>query len=325
MGDYLDINSLHFRNRYLHYFFRDIYYNKLMKKTLGFSQKSYAYENRVLPDVKESNSIIFDFIQSGKPFSLVRPGNGEYSFALEWEERKIFGRRLYKRKSDNWDIHMSLFSGQEDRYNYMFRQDIADADVFVGFPESIMEEYLCERYCSDSIWLSMDCFGPVSAHNPWTNALEGKKVLFVSQFADYLQMQYEKRDLLYYGKWQFPEFELIPVRSVWYFPQQKDERFNSWFEALDYLFNEIMKHDFDIAILSCGSFAINLASMIKRAGKQAIQYAGELQMLFGIRGARWDNNPFFSQYFNESWIRIDKKDVGIKQDELTTLDNGCYW
>ena len=38
-------------------------------------------------------------------------------------------------------------------------------------------------------------------------------------------------------------------------------------------------------------------TMFKRAGKQAIQYGGALQVLFGIKGARWDNYPPYSKYY----------------------------
>ncbi len=320
----ININDPKYKKRYLHYFRRDIT-SKILTKTEIRKSRDLVYERRELRDVEIANKIFFDAIKSKVPFSLIRPGNGECSFALEWEEVQFFGRRLYKRRSDNWANHMNLFPDCYDDYNYAFRRDLIDADIFVMFPDFVMEEYLAERYCEKAQWLSLSNFGPITAERPWTEALKGKKVLFVSQFADYLVQQYSKRSKLYSGKWQWPEFELITVNSVWYFPQQKDSRFSSWFDALNYLYEEIMKHDFDIAILSCGAFAINLASMIKRAGKQAIQYGGELQMLFGIRGARWDKNSFFMQYYNDSWIRVAKEDVGIRLDNVKTLDDACYW
>lgn len=312
--------------RYMYYFLREIIEQKIINDRLKIKRNGSLYfGKRQVPGVEETNRIIYDEIIGGKPFAMVRPGNGELSFALEWEEEGLFGRRLYKRRGNNWQIHKDIFKNRSDEYNELFRKDISETDVLVVFPESIREQYLVERYCPDTKVVSIFNIGPYNAQIPWTDALKGKKVLVVSQFADFLQEQYEKRDRLFNGEWQWPEFELIPVRSVWYFAKKEDDDQESWFDKLNYLYEEIMKHEFDIAILACGSFAINLAPMIKRAGKQAIQYGGELQMMFGIRGARWDDSPFFKKYYNDSWIRVSKEQVGISMQNANSLDDGCYW
>lgn len=85
-----------------------------------------------------------------------------------------------------------------------------------------------------------------------------------------------------------------------------------------------MKIDFDIALLSCSTFGFDLACMFKRAGKQAIQYGGALQVLFGIKGARWDNYPPYSKYYNEYWVRAPKTEAPSRRF-ANKLDNGCYW
>lgn len=313
-----------YKKRYLYYYIRHVVRKKILEERFGIPIKRYKVGGRLLPDKNDTNKIISDYINSGEPFALVRPGNGESAIALLYEEEMLFGKQLYKRRSDVYDRFKHNFDGRVDEYQKIFRRDIADADIFATFPGYLLEDYLSNTYCDSSIVVNAFNITPINAARPWTDALKGKRVLVVSQFADYLMEQYSKRDKLYSGDWMFPEMELIPVKSVWYIG--RNENFESWFDALDYLFNEIMKHDFDIALLSCGPFAINLASMIKRAGKQAIQYAGELQMLFGIRGARWDNNPGFSKYYNDSWIRVSKKEAGITEEESKKMDGGiCYW
>ncbi|WP_026653800.1 hypothetical protein [Butyrivibrio proteoclasticus] len=320
-----DINNRKYKFKYLHYFFREIFEQKILEDRMGIIRKNKnnccGYE---LPDINQTNDIIFSAIESDKPFALVRPGNGENSFAVEWEEEKLFGKKLYKRHSDNYDKFSAGCGNRVDEYQLLYRNDVSDADIFSVFPGSILEEYFVDRYCRSACKINYTVMNPISAKRPWTDALKGKRVLFVSQFADYLIDQYLKKEQIYNGKWMWPDFELIPVKSVWYF--HESSKFPSMFEALDYLYNQIMKHDFDIAILSCGPLAIHLAPMIKRAGKQAIQYAGELQLLFGIKGARWDNNPYFKPFFNDSWIRVTKEQVGITEEESKNLDGGvCYW
>ena len=320
-----EIYSTYWKKRYKHYFLREILENKIIKDRLGIeTKKSKLFFGKELPNDEETNMLIYEAIVSGKPFAMIRPGNAEFSFAVEWEEEKLFGKRIYKRRANNWENNIRTYGNRSDEYNYIFRRDIAESDIFSVFPNAILEEYLVERYAQKSRVVLMSKTSPFSVKKPWTEALAGKRVLVVSIFAEYLKMQYEKREKLYKGEWKLPKFELIPVKSVWYY-NEENSQFSSWFDALDYLYKEIIKHDFDIAILSCGPFAINLAPMIKRMGKQAIQYAGETQLLFGIRGQRWDDIPFFKKYYNESWIRVSPEESGISNNSSKQFDEGCYW
>jgi hypothetical protein len=57
--------------------------------------------------------------------------------------------------------------------------------------------------------------------------------------------------------------------------------------------------------------------------KSAIYMGGELQILFGIKGERWDGWEKVNKFYNEHWTRsIDEKPDGFRG--LAT-DNGCYW
>ena len=49
-----------------------------------------------------------------------------------------------------------------------------------------------------------------------------------------------------------------------------------------------------------------------------------LQVLFGIKGARWDNYPPYSKYYNEYWVRAPKTEAPSRRF-ANKLDNGCYW
>lgn len=63
----------------------------------------------------------------------------------------------------------------------------------------------------------------------------------------------------------------------------------NWFETLEYMKGEVAKADFDVALIGCGAYAFPLASYVKRLGKKSVITAGATQLLFGIKGARWDN------------------------------------
>ena len=105
---------------------------------------------------------------------------------------------------------------------------------------------------------------------------------------------------------------------------EKDERFGTWFDALDYMYKEAMKIDFDIAIIGCGAYGMPLAAMLKKAGKQAIHLGGATQLLFGIKGRRWEENypSKIATFFNEYWVYPAESE---KPKNASTVEMGCYW
>ena len=85
---------------------------------------------------------------------------------------------------------------------------------------------------------------------------------------------------------------------------------------------QISDIDFDIALLGCSLYGLPLVSYIKNMGKSAIYVGGAVQLLFGIKGKRWDTHDEISKMYNDYWIRpldseIPKNYVG--------LDGGTYW
>lgn len=115
-----------------------------------------------------------------------------------------------------------------------------------------------------------------------------------------------------------PEFDLQIMRSVQSIAGNPSG-FETWFDALAYMEEEIEKRDFDIALLGCGAYGFNLAAHIKRMGKKAVHLGGFLQILFGIIGKRWEGKYPFE---NEHWIRPLESD---KPKGADSIENGCYW
>lgn len=106
--------------------------------------------------------------------------------------------------------------------------------------------------------------------------------------------------------------------------QETDSRFQNWFEALDFMTQEISKIDFDIALIGCGAYGFPLASNIKNMGKIAIHCGGATQLFFGIKGKRWEieQPDVGKKLFNDYWVRPSKEET-ISDSEK--IENGCYW
>ena len=130
----------------------------------------------------------------------------------------------------------------------------------------------------------------------------GKKVLVIHPFEESIQEQFSRREKLFPGTEILPDFELKTLRAVQTIAGEKDSRFATWFDALEYMYEEAMKIDFDIAILGCGAYGFPLAAKLKKAGRQVIHMGGATQILFGIKGSRWVNNPRAQIEFNDEWV-----------------------
>jgi glycerol-3-phosphate dehydrogenase len=84
----------------------------------------------------------------------------------------------------------------------------------------------------------------------------------------------------------------------------------------------INKASFDVAIIGCGAYGFPLAAHVKRIGKKAVHMGGATQILFGIKGARWNNHDFISFLYNEYWTAPNKQETPTKHKDI---EGGCYW
>jgi len=68
---------------------------------------------------------------------------------------------------------------------------------------------------------------------------------------------------------------------------------------------------------------MSIAAHIKRMGKKVVHMGGITQLMFGIKGGRWDQWPQFSeQLYNDAWIRPLPEDCPLNYE---TVENGAYW
>lgn len=168
--------------------------------------------------------------------------------------------------------------------------------------------------------ISLDALGPVKEKNDyvWYKVLRGKKILVISPFAELIESQYQhNRTRIWKNPDILPEYaKLETIKAVNSVGGQCN--FSSWFEALDYMKKEINKQDFDIAILGCGAYGFPLAAYIKSIEKKAVHVGGATQLIYGIKGRRWEG----AQFINENWISPRAED---RPQGFENIEGGCYW
>ncbi len=292
---------------------------KIYQKTFGlWSIKRYFVKNigfyngkkrlRLLT-VDQSNKLIEDKLRSGKPFMLARYGSGEL--------KNLFSEKEFQSLCNNagfFPCKKSLLEGFRRVYLDSSR-DIDILAVWNYLNNFLKKRKLIRKLKNIENIIPLDVAG--GKRFRWLNALEGKKVLVIHPFKKTIEEQMKKRKSLGI----LPKLKSLEViKSVQTHGGTTDERFKDWFEALDYMKKEIDKKDYDVALIGCGAYGLPLASHVKRKGKQSIHLGGGLQLLFGIKGKRWDDNPEVK--YTKYWTSPLEED---KIENFKKVEGGCYW
>ena len=211
-----------------------------------------------------------------------------------------------------------------ENYDKLVREDIKEIDILGSYLKA--EKYINSDLTSKCVKVDLDgYYAPFLWKNPWTRCLKGKRVLVIHPFVDSIKKQYEKREKLFANPDVLPEFSnLYLIKAVQSIANNdKDLPYKDWFDALKNMENQMDKIDYDIALIGCGAYGMNLAAHAKRNGKIAIHLAGWTQMLFGIYGNRWiEDQPEYHRFVNEYWIRPSEKERPYNVDKV---ENACYW
>lgn len=123
---------------------------------------------------------------------------------------------------------------------------------------------------------------------------EGKTILIISPLSKSIEYQYQRKEKLFLD-YEFPNFNLKTYNTNITYNNDRDTKINlkiktnDWHEECDRIANEISKIDFDIAFLSCGSYAMFLGKYIKEnLKKQSIYIGGPINCFFNIYGNRFN-------------------------------------
>ena len=301
------------------------FFYAVIRKFVGRDKfRRFFYYGQKIKGQKFTNDFIASSIQSGKPFMVARYGDVELRTIVYTVQKRMGWRNEVPERIKKILNNNAGFFPATDENMFKFGDVMLEAsksvDLFATW-YNIMEDYVIHYTSPKSELCVPEFIDPFRSSDPWTKALKGKKVLVVHPFSESIQKQYQIREKLYDNPNMLPEFELITYKAI---QTQAGEtcEFATWFDALDKMFSDIEKLDFDIAILGCGAYGFPLAAKIKNIGKQAIHLGGATQILFGIKGARWEAKPEVSKLFNEYWVRPSESE---RPKNANRVENACYW
>lgn len=278
---------------------------------------------------KDGNENCFQILSRNEPCMIARIGTIEMGAINACMAKQVGLTKNIKDENKQLLSNNAGFFGNgsciTDDEMMRFYQEYCDAmkqvDLMAVFGTHA-EDLFVKEYADNNIKLMQLCsLEPYYFNDPWSKVLKGKKVLVIHPFAQSIMNQYEKREGLFPGTDILPEFSLKTIKAVQTIGSER-AGYKNWFEALEKMKTDIGNCDFDIAIIGCGAYGFPLAAYIKEMGKKAIVMAGSTQILFGIKGKRWDDNPLINKYYNSCWIRPSDTE---RPPEASNVEQGCYW
>ncbi len=266
---------------------------------------------------------IYDLIAQGRPCMIARFGANEIKATIAMQMAKPLVLPFYPILKKRMSIQSGFFPANYEnlkRFSNLMLDDSMQLDILGSWR---IEERLLANHLKHVKKVPLVALEPYFSSQPWSRILKGKKVLVIHPFAASIEYQYyNNRKELFFNAEILPEFETLQTIQAVQSIAGNDTKFDDWFQALDYLKDEILKKEFDVAIIGCGAYGFPLAAFIKRIGKQAVHLGGATQILFGIKGKRWVDDSRFSTIINDHFIYpMDAE----KPRNAYKVENGCYW
>lgn len=299
---------------------------------------------------KEGNNLLVKMLSQREPFMIARYGATELTcilnyLAIQKQDKNII--KYIKGETKDWwwnsgiKHHMEWSSGffppTEDnlsKFSELMLKDSQFLDVLAVFSNipSYIESIPClHSYMKEDItYIPLISFDSFLFDNPWTKYLEQKRVLIVHPYAKLIERQYLKRRDLFHNKDVLPDFELRTVEAVQSLGGV-NHGFSDWFEALEWMKNEMDKEPYDVSLIGSGAYGFPLAAHSKRTGHQSIHIGGPLQLLFGIKGRRWEKTIYAKSFSlpedtylklmdNPNWVRPSE----YRSLELEQMEHSAY-
>lgn len=325
--------------------FKVIILKSLLSLFNTITNKKQSEQFKYTDNAEEAYLIMSEMLTSKEPFMIARFGAFELNTVINYlgviqKKKSVFKYIVGKQLQWWWNEKLfyymqnnaGFFPSNESniiKFCELMLEDVKEVDVLGSWLKK--ENFLNKELNYHKIHLRF--IEPFWSERPWTEKLEGKKILVVHPFASLIKEQYKKRKVLFNNEKVLPKLKSLAVLEAVQSAGGQENNFKDWFEALNYMKREIDKFDYDICLVGAGAYGFPLAAYVKRSGKQAIHMGGSLQLLFGIRGNRWDNPNYgvkewgieegsYSNLVNEHWVKPDHK---FRPKNANQVEGACYW
>lgn len=299
----------------------DIRLVKVLKKAIKEIKFRVEYHGYNILDAVCGNECIKKLITENKGAMVARCGATEMRCVGEYLSTGAFSKMIKREIFELSGVFPTTDSFLKQFCEY-YMDCVTQSDILVLWGVGAECKVVKTKCGNKTKYTQLTALEPYYFEQPWSVALKNKRVLVIHPFDESIKKQYRNREKLFLNPSVLPEFEsLTCIRAVQSIAGQKTE-FETWFDALDHMKNQIRATDFDVAIIGAGAYSLPLAAFVKQQGKVAIQMSGATQILFGIKGKRWENISEVSKLFNEYWVRPAENEKPKRSEKV---EGGSYW
>jgi hypothetical protein len=259
-----------------------------------------------------------ELLLGDKPCSIGKIGSIEFLHFAPWfinNEMSYFGNSLAINAGINVSSDEEYFQWYKD-----FGNSIQNLDAILAWNGPLEKKVLKDFNYKGIILDNFPDIEPFSHEKEgWHYELKDKKVLIISSFGESIKQQIPNFNKIWEGA-ELGCCEVITSRNPYQITGEKKFFYN---DEMWRLTNEISKRHFDICIIGAGGYSLPLCNFVKSIGKKAIHLGGATQVLFGIRGSRFDRNfKDMPWYGTDTFIRPLESDIP-KYHYL--VEDSCYW
>jgi len=298
----------------------------------------------------ESSAVLDKFCdimnQSG-PLFFSRIGGSDYACVRDYfnDNSLVNDQKWYTHQSHSVKSHNGYFDFENKRENFIQYLDTMidcyqNSDAFTygnglligsfgsnqflpaeaNFVNYLSKHKVCINYTF------IEALAPfLKSFGQWAS---GKKILIVSPLSASIEHQFKNKDKLYHN-YVFPDIELITYNTkITYSDEDADHQStlnvstSNWMEEAARMSAELANIDFDIALLSCGSYAMYLGNFIKTdLKKKALYFGGILNMFFNIYGGRY-NHPGYRRLYQSLGLNPDAQINPFENKDIEHMKSG---
>ena len=280
----------------------------------------------------ESQAWIAAALERGNPCAIGKVGTCELlaeEYLDRWIQLPWPANASWKRPARRLYSNAGVFPVRRDiylRWASVYRSAVRQLDFVAQWqPEgSFLDAYEQAFLDRDLPGIARgDFYALEPGGAPWLQPMAKLRWLVITPFTETMRGQLPKLSLLNIFTGVTPA-DLARVADTCRFlscpqlPYMVTPRHRDWFHGLEEMQASISQAEFDIAIVGAVAWSLPLVAHAKQMGKMAMHLGGTLNLLFGIKGGRFEHRGLY----NEHWIRPLESE---RPANFKLLENGAYW
>jgi hypothetical protein len=273
--------------------------------------------------------LLCDFFASEVPFLIGKNGTVELEVLLSKPNE------ITTSLANKLELHAGVFpSSHLENWRLDYLDALVNTDILAEAwykPFAEKETTLLDTLKKDRKKILLRNIEPyyVEPELRWSKYLASKRVAIISSFAQTCEEQ------TYMAKaiWGNEAKTILPNSTTWipiqtYYGPKVANGNAQWPYATNYreairdVVERTLEQRPNIAIIGCGGLGMIIGSQLKNAGIQCIVMGGATQIMFGVRGKRWENHEIISTFFNDAWVFPPKSCIPRFAKQI---EGGCYW